>query len=274
MKTFLRFFFLLAALPAMSQSPASSGIKLNKGQKITMITEGEQTTDMGMGGEMKMNMKSTNTIEVTEVNADNYRLSNTMTKIKADMDMMGQQINFDSEKPAAEENEMTKTFQEQVGKSEFGTLNMMTGKFEGQKSSTEEGGNPLQEIMGGNNEAGSTQAAFFLIPPGKITGDTWTTTETGKDSKKSKTFKLVSMEKDMATVSFQETEDINTTAEMQGMELAITMNRKSNGEMNVHSKTGLVQKVISNLEADGSIDVMGQSTPISVKGKTTINFSY
>jgi hypothetical protein len=82
------------------------------------------------------------------------------------------------------------------------------------------------------------------------------------------------MEKDMATVSFQETEDINTTAEMQGMELAITMNRKSNGEMNVHSKTGLVQKVVSNLEADGSIDVMGQSTPISVKGKTTINFSY
>lgn len=274
MKIFLPFFLLITALPAFSQSSSGSGIKLTKGQVITMVSEANQTTDMGMGGEMKMNTKSTNTIAVTEVNADNYRLSNTVNKLKADMEMMGQQINFDSEKPAAEENEMTKTFQDQVGKSEFGSVNMMTGKFEGDKKSGDSEGNPLQELMGGNQESGSTQSAFFIIPPGKMTGDTWTTSETGKDSKKNTTYKLVAVEKDIASISFDATQEVNTTAEMQGMEMAITMNTKVSGLMSVNNKTGLVQKLTSNTNADGTIDVMGQSTPITTSGTSTVTFSY
>lgn len=275
-----RLFLLFALSPVLSVSaqksaaPASS-IQLSKGQSITIVTETDMSMDMGMGGEIKNNSKATSTLTVLELSGQDYKVSNTLNKIAVSMDMMGQTTSYDSEKPG-EESEMSKAVSDKVGKSETGMLNSLTGVFKSDKAagSDDESSNPLQAIMGGGDEDKMTSKAFFIIPAGKKVGDSWTTTDSANGTKTTNTYTYKSAESNIATIELSEVRVTNTEMEMQGMQMNLAMNAKSTGSMTVDITKAILKKRTENMEIEGSIEVMGQSTPISATGTSVSSFSY
>lgn len=279
MKKFLTILLLSGSLVSFGQAGPSSNapIKLQKGQKVTAVTTMDMSLDMGMAGEIKNNSTSTSTIEVQDIANNAYKISNTLNKIKLNMQMMGQESTYDSEKPADPESELSKQMGERVGKSETGSLDMFTGKFTAdKKAGDEEGENPFQAIM--SDASGSPSAdggAFFAFPADKKAGDTWTTTNTEVQGVKvENTYKVASIENDVASVSAKSTISINKDVEMQGMSMTVTMNTASEGVFSVNTKTGLVQKRNATSTIEGSMEVGGQSIPMSGKSSNTVEFTY
>src|SRR5436189_2308466 len=73
------------------QSPAgTSKIILSNGQKIIVESTISMEANLGMGMELTSNSTSENTLEVKTSTAKNYTISNTLTKLKVNMNMMGQ----------------------------------------------------------------------------------------------------------------------------------------------------------------------------------------
>src|SRR5688572_9706634 len=92
---------LLFFVFAISFAQSSGKIVLIKGQKFLQETVGNVLISqeiMGQSMESKIDMKSTNTIEVKDVKDTSYSLINTITKMKMDMSAMGQNMSYDSDK--------------------------------------------------------------------------------------------------------------------------------------------------------------------------------
>ena len=84
---------------AFTQS--GTALHLQKGQKFQVenkIETTSSTTVQGQAMDSKANITSTYNIEVKDKVNDNYNLSNTISHILMNMEMMGQSINFDSDK--------------------------------------------------------------------------------------------------------------------------------------------------------------------------------
>jgi len=114
----------------------------------------------------------------------------------------------------------------------------------------------------------------FLIPPGKKVGDTWTDSTSQKELKSIRRFTFKSLIDNIATIGLNGVLTGNSTMEMQGMQLDISMNTNTTGEIIVNTKTSLVQKRTANADIDATIDVMGQSGPITGKALIITEYKY
>ena len=85
---------------AMS-AQTNASLQLAKGQKYQVDNKMETSSSTEMQGqtmETKANIASTYSIVVNDKTGDNYNLTNTISRIVMNMSMMGNEINFDSDK--------------------------------------------------------------------------------------------------------------------------------------------------------------------------------
>jgi hypothetical protein len=274
----MKIVFLAIAMLSYTGSFAQkdSKIKLTRGQKITVTTNNSMDADMGMA--MKNTSSTKNEIIVLDATADHYTVSNTITSMNLSLDMMGQQTTYDSNNAADRDSEIGKGVSQKINKPDTLQLSNLTGTVISNKKKTDaadENANPMSGMMqalGNNGDDLAVSNAFFIIPDGKKAGDSWSDSTTDKGMKIVKSYTLKSVEKDMATILLTGKTDGATETEMQGMQLLININSTLNGEMQVNTNTSLVAKKTLTTDLTGSIEVMGQSTPIS--SKTTISISY
>jgi hypothetical protein len=270
MKNLIVIVLLLSGLNTIGQK--SNSIELKAGQKIIASSKNSQQTDMGMAGSMTNNSMTTTTLTVTGVKGNDYTLTNTVNKLKVDMDVMGQKVNYDSEKPEDQESEAGKTISPMIGKNINLTLNKFSGKKIVEKDTTaspeKPEANPISDMLGGmgnNSDEMMVADAFFLIPYDKKKGDSWTITDSTLNKKSVTTYTLKSLDKNIATITFNTALDMQSVVEAQGTEMNITMNTKTNGEIVADAKTGIINKRTSASDVAGALDVMGQSMPITSK---------
>ena len=76
----------------------SAKIKLSNGQKIVVKSIVAIEASLGMGMEITSNSTTENALDVKNSTDKNYTISNTLTKLKVNMNAMGQPTNYDSEK--------------------------------------------------------------------------------------------------------------------------------------------------------------------------------
>jgi hypothetical protein len=272
MKKILFFALLFTSFHSFAQKKSSSAIKLVKGQRISVTTTNNSDADMGMGT-MKNNSVNTNIIIVTGENDNEYQLTNTVTKVKMDLDGMGSTMTYDSEKPEDKDSEIGKSLSEVIGKPLNISLNKISGTatFEKKESSPEKPEkNPLEDMIGGfgSNNDPSVTGAFLLIPAGKKAGDTWTVTDSTKEKQSTKTYTINSIQGNIAVISFTSVSNTNGTIDANGTEMNITTNTKSTGDISVDIKTGLVNKSSSVSDITASLDVMGQTMPVTAKSSS------
>ena len=270
MKKIIFLAFGMAALSVNAQQ-----LKLSAGQKIISDTRVDMELDMGMGGQMKVKSKTTNVLEITGVDDAGFKGTATVTKMSVSQEGMGQSTEFDSEKKGDLDSEMGKMMGKEINKSVDVIVDKKTGKAKeaNPKKDIEVDSNPMANMMGGMGEksaAGMASSAFFIIPQGKKAGDKWTDSLSEDGMKGLRNYELKAIDKDEATVIMKTTSKGSITKEVQGMQMEINMNTASESNLRTNITTGLVKKNSTSSTMEGTLDMMGQSMPISMKMTTEL----
>lgn len=261
---------------------AQNALQLKKDQVITVTSVTSMDADMGMGMQMKNNSNSVNKLVVIGEDDKNFLLTNTLTSIRLTLDAMGQQTDYDSDKAEDRNSEMGKAVGERLNKTDSIQIDKKSGSlilsYKDNNSISQDPPNPMQGIMDamGSSEQENLPVtnAFFIIPTGKKVGDTWTDSSTNKNSKTVKTYILSAIDKNMATIRLAGTIQINTAQEIQGAAVNISMTTALMGDIITDIQTGLVSKQTLLSDVSGTIDMMGQSMPVSSKVASTFTYQY
>ena len=282
-----KIFFVLAILSTVCSYAQKDGkIILNKGQKITIVSSSSSNTDMPMGMTMKTDNTTTNVLAVIDADDKNYSITNTITKLKMSMDMMGEATNYDSEKPEDKNSDMGKAMSEKLNLADTVSVDKKTGNLAttNKKANSPErpdkadDSNPFEGILSsmGGDRAGDAivEGTFFILPKDKKIGDNWTDSSTENNMTTKKTYTIKSIEKDIATITVTGTLAGDGTTEMQGTSISYHIETKSTGEMIVDIKKGLVNKNTSEIDMTATMDVMGQSMPMTSKGTYSVTYQY
>jgi len=254
-------------------------IKLSNGQKIIVESNLAIEANLGMGMEITSNSTSENTLDVKNSTDKIYTISNTLTKLNVNMNMMGQPSNYNSENKEDNNAEMGKVFDDKLNKPVDILIDNSTGlaildekKKKNEKADEE---NPLQGLM--NMFAESTDdavvsGAFGLIPQGKKVGESWSDTAIAKDLKTIRTFLLKSISANEAVIQLDAITMAVNKIDMQGMEIEFKSNTKTTGEMTTDISNGQVKKKNTISDITGSFQLMGQDMPISAKATSASTY--
>lgn len=265
MKKVLFFAVTLGALSVNAQQ-----LKLSIGQKIASVSRADMEMDMGMGGQMKVKSKTTNVLLITGGDAKNFNGTNTITKMSVSQEGMGQSTDFDSEKKSDLDSEAGKMIGKELNKSVQISINKSTGMAAeiNPEKNPEADSNPMAGMMGGMGEksaAAMANGAFFVIPKGKKAGDKWSDSLSEAGMKGLKNYELKSIDKEEAIIIMHSTSKGTISKEVQGMQMDIMMNTTSESKIITNITTGLVKNNSTSATMEGTLDMMGQSMPISMK---------
>lgn len=269
---------LLACAMLLSANLFAQDLPLKKGQKVDIIVTTNQEMDMSsMGMQMQNNTTTQTKVEVKDIVKDSIVSAITIARMQISVDMMGQQVNYDSDKPEDKDSEMGKDVGNRIGKELLVYSHKTTGKGRAEKDNTvkEADKNPLAGLMqsfGPADESATIENLFFLAAKGKKEGDTWTDTSSVNGNKESKTYTIKSIKDGITLVGLFTTMQTSTTTEAEGMQMDISMNVKTEGEFSLDSKSFMMKKSTSVSDIDGTIGVMGQSMPMSSKVTTSIEY--
>ena len=270
MKRILLFSLSLAALNVFAQ-----GLKLETGKKITSTTTTSLNMDMGMGGQMKVDGSTKNLIEITGADEKNYNAKSTTVKMTMSQNGMGQTVNFDSDKKEDRETVAGKEMSKMLDVPSTVMIDKYTGKVTetNKKVIVADETNPMASLMGNANLAeASTAGAFFYIPIGKKIGDKWVDSVNEAGMKGLKNYELKNIVDNVATIAITTKSKGTISKEAQGMQFEIAMDGIGNGIILVNTKTFLVKKSTLNNDVNGTLDMMGQSLPITIKSFTSTVF--
>lgn len=251
-------------------------IKLSNGQKIVIESTADIQASLAMGMELNSNSVLKNALEVKNSTEKGYTISNTLTKLKVNMNMMGQPTNYDSENKEGNNAEIAKIFDSKLNNPVDVVIDNTTGialpgKKKVKKNDTEDA-NPTDDILAmfsDNSEEGIVSGAFEIIPQGKKTGDSWADTALTKDMKTISRYTLKSVNGNEAVILSDVISNAVNKLNLQEMEFEIKSETKTKGEIIADINTGLVSKRTTVADITGSIQMMGQDMPISAKTTTT-----
>ena len=253
----------------------AKNLSLKKGQQIIITTTATQSAEMTMGMGMKSASTTVNKITVLDGSEKDYKVSGTLTKMLLTSDMMGQQINFDSEKKEDRDSEFGKTASALLDKIKILIVNKITGTavlLQPDTVSVDKDTNPLAGMMGAvlsGNDAAIVSSAFFIIPASKKAGDKWTDSLNSEGIKTVNIYSIESIEQNIVTIALNTIITGNTSIEAQGTTFNVTMNSTGSGKIVVDSNSFLVKKRTTNADINSTIEMMGQSVPVTGTATTT-----
>lgn len=82
------------------------------------------------------------------------------------------------------------------------------------------------------------------------------------------------MDKSTATVTEEGTVQSNIQTEMQGMQMNVAMTTKTVGQILLDKKSSLIQRKETKADISGTLEVMGQSVPVTGKATSVSVYRY
>lgn len=269
----LKQMILAAALVTATGSYAqTTTLQLIKGQKfeVTTVTSLSSVAElMGQSMESSVDNNSTKVYEVTDKRSTETDISFTTTKVKANMQAMGQEMDYDSDKkdnsgPLAEQIGNT------VGKTNNMTINAM-GKVIKEDNAEKIGGS----MMNMGSASLSNNSLFYASLIGrdlKQNNSIADSVVTDSEKMKSKivgNYVVQSIENNIATVLFTGTQTMSGVVEQMGQEMNMTGTSKVNAEIKMNVATGIILESKTTIDGSNSIDAMGMTIPVTLKSTTT-----
>lgn len=275
---------LFISLFAFSQK-VSSKLNFKPGQQIEISSTVKSTvTQEAMGQPIEFNIDGavSQTYNVSRVADGNTTLVHKPKRIYVKFDGMGQNQTLDSDKNEDLDSEMGKPLKAALEKNYEITIDA-SGKVVSVKSSAnqKESDKPGADMMGNiSSQVGASleppnegDASFFKVLPDKAIakGESWSDSS-AKEGKKSNTqYTLTDITDNEILVDFKGNSSTETKAEMMGMETVTKMKNNTTGKIIIDKATGIIKQKTSTNDATGTIDVMGQTVPLSSKTTTIIN---
>jgi hypothetical protein len=271
--------FATTTVTAQTFKPA---LKLPTGAKYTIIVNTKGTINqeaMGQTMEMPIEGMTVSTLEVKAATATEYSLNNNTDRITFASSVMGQDMNYDSDKKEDKDSPLSKEMGALVGNPTDFKVNafgkVIDGSVKKQSPEKQEPGGGMFSGMintGGENVP-SPVINLFETDAAMSVGDSFSIINNSADgkNKKSTTFKLVEVKDGVAKFIVNGTDVVAKEMELQGMQAAISTSAKSTGEMFVNTATGLLIKNTITITMSGNMDMMGMSIPMS--GTTSVTVS-
>jgi len=242
---------LTLGLAAQSYTPA---VKLEAGKQytVTTITKSNMTQE-AMGQTMEIPIDATNkaTLTIKAASDKGYESTYITDRVQFAANMMGQDMNYDSDKKDDKDSPMGKTMNKLVGKE---TSFVVNGA-----------GNIIKETIVFVNNTELKIGDSFI--------DSSTVNDKDGSTKTSTTYILKEIKDGKSIFTLNGQVAISKKMEMQGMEMTTTTASKSTGDMIVDVATGLLVSKSIVTETTGNVDVQGMSIPITGKTTTTITVS-
>lgn len=262
---------------AQDQKLESSKLLFKPGQKFKTENKVKSTSSMEMMGQqmdIKADVAVVRQLEIKEKKANAYTVISTITKMASTLDMMGQNMSYDSEKPADSAGEMGKVLSERINKPS--TLEMNDeGKITSVKKQDSAGADMggMSSIMksfgAGGDETALTDDMFLLTPKNLKPGYAWNDSIIADGQKTFRNYIVKSMDGKKAVVTISGKMNTDKKMENQGMEMNLVMESNLSGEMTIDTTTGVIHQRTLTVEGSGNIDMMGGQMPMTTKVETT-----
>jgi hypothetical protein len=240
-------------------------INVKKGQVISVVSTVNTDSDMGMGT-MKNNMQMKSAFTIIDENDKSFILTASLKGIKMDMDGMGQQMSFDSEKPEDKSSPMAEGLGEKLSAIDTFAVNKNTGLITRISKKKDSESNGMGMVSSGNGSE-PVNEIFFAVPMSKKIGDSWQDSSSTEGLTTKKTYTLVSREKNIATIKYMGVNFGNINSEVQGTPMTAVVDSKLSGELKVNMETGLLISSTGDVDNNTAMEVMGQNMNISSKVK-------
>ena len=241
-------------------------ISVSPGQKIHQTTNQISTMFQTVQGN-EIEIKSSITLSVDleiKKSTPTIELSNTISHLQLQTEVMGNTTNFDSDKKEDKVGQIGQMLKDVLGKSFDATLSVDGIVFKSDKDKSEK--EAASNLLGSSIDD-IAKESFLAIPKHLKSGDSLVVVGdiTDKDNSKTVTYSVESINGNDATVSFKGSEISKKTKNIQNIEALVTSNSTFSGTILLEITSGLIKEKKSTIEAKGTTEVMGQSIPFSLK---------
>lgn len=272
MKKITLFVIAASCLATTTFAQSENSLHLKKGQKYVVenIISTKSSTE-AQGQKMETNIDATATyhIEVNGIVSDNYNLTNTVDNVKMKMNLMGQEMNFDSDKKEDLDGPMGAPMREYIKKPTNVVVDK-SGKVITQKKDT------ANDVFSSSSQFANFEAngfgaqlAFEPLPKNLKAGTTWTSKTDEGGVAKTTNYTVKEIKGDLATLTLSGTLTGDMKMEQEGMQMSSKTSGKFTGEEVVNFKTGVVQTHTTVVDASVNVEVMGRELPTSSRVTTT-----
>ncbi len=265
MKKIIILSFCISSLGANAQA-----VKLTAGKKITTVRTSKVEMDMGEGGQMTIENNRTAVITIKSAEGDNYKAETATTKLKTSQEGAGISESFDSENKG-DTSQMAMAIMQSLNVPEGILINKTTGVVTDaspEKSETEDE-NPFGAFMGNKSTAEEAAVVFFVIPAGKKVGDKWADSSNINGMKNVRHYELQSLNQNEAVVKVTTNTKGMSSKDADGTQVMITLNGTLESIFTTDPSAGIVKKITTTGNVDGSMDAGGESVQLTM----TINNS-
>ena len=249
-------------------------LSLNNGQKLEVEKTLKSVTSMEMMGQqtdMTADVATTTLFEVKDKQESNYKVASTIKKMLASANGMGQAMTYDSEKKEDTVSEMSKLLKDKVNAPVEMSMTDEGVLTPEKKDTAAKGKQDISDMLGGmgSDETAISDDLFILLPQKIKVGTTWGDSVIADGVKTYQDYTVKSINGNEATLTIAGKKTMSKIMENMGMEMNMVMDSKLTGEILVDTKTNIIKQKSVSAEGTGSIDVMGQSMPLSTKVETT-----
>jgi len=281
----------ILSLMGYSQKVAGK-LNLKKGQKIEVTsTTKSLISQEAMGQKIEFNVvrNITEFFEILDVNDNQSKLNHSIKRIALTMDGMGQTQSFDSDKKDTVDGKavsplqdaLTKKYEATIDKQ--GTITTIKNTTDESSKAAESGSDmivnllkmlgptiqlPTQPVQG--------EATLFKILPAKDINknESWTDSITTTDGKEVTTYTLKDITSADILVDYTSQSTTSVKGDMMGMETTTNLVSKTKGKIIIDKSSGILKQKIGNTESTGTVEMMGQSVPLTATSTTTINAKF
>ncbi len=277
----MKHFFLVAAVAlslTSSSQKVNNKLQFQKGQKLEMVSKVNSVVSMEMMGQSmdtKIDATITRSFDVEDIANGAATIEHKMKRMQMSFEspMAGNQ-SFDSDKEADMKGDGGKAMEKAL-KNKYSLTVDATGKITAVKADDDnpnkvdkmESGDMMSGAMAGMAEGMTLPKAgdasdFKVLPDTEIAkGGTWTDTTGGKKAM----YTVTDVTDSNIIVDYTEEGNTERTQNANGMELKISSKDKTTGKITLDKKTGLMKERSATTNSEGTMDIMGQSVPMTTK---------
>ncbi|MEI6946898.1 DUF6263 family protein [Paraflavisolibacter sp. H34] len=264
-----------------SAQKTENKISFPKGKKLEWTIQSKSViTQEMMGMPLEMNMENTvvQAYDVTDVKNEVATMESKIKRLQFTAEGMGQKQSFDSDKESDRNSSTGKQLQKGMKKYTLDVdatgriLSVKTEEGAAANAAEEDEENPLAQMMQGiEGPKAGTASIFKVLPTQSIKkGSTWTDSIQVANMGASLAHYTVSdITATDILIDFTSDGSVQKTQEAMGMQALVNMKLKSTGKLTVDKKSGLPKQRTTNFEGTGTVEVAGQSIPMSTKSTST-----
>lgn len=268
----MRLTILCICLILVTLGTKAQDAKLLVGKKVQVVQESKLTNSVNMmGTDMTTDINSTtySTAEIKKVTDSSIVLTYTTTRIKGHFSMMGQDNSYDSNDSSSVSNPMVASQLKNINQPVTYTIINGKAQSEGKKEAEEE--QSLAKMLDAGRE--SIVEGFFVPSnvKAKTEGFKWRSDEKSDDDA-TKQSSINTLSKTNATeieVTANTTMTVKGKVKMMGMDVNQNLSGSRTTLSSYTNKTGLLSVSTQKIAMSGTVEVMGNNIPITLKGVIT-----